>query len=149
MADRHDQQTMSRWDELKRRVRMEWQELRAEDLDDVPDDDRVALVRRIQERTGQDWEAVSRRLAASGGTADLRSDSLDQPGQFELDDRNGGTMSAEWESVKRLARQRWAALTDDDMEVDHDDYDDLAARISVRTGESAESVLDIIRRSNS
>lgn len=45
-----------------------------------------------------------------------------------------------WDQLKGKARQAWGNLTDDDLDVAEDNYEEFVGRIKERTGESAEDI---------
>ena len=49
-------------------------------------------------------------------------------------------VKGEWNIIKGNLKQKWAALTDDDLQFAEGKQDELHGRIQKRTGESLESV---------
>lgn len=49
-------------------------------------------------------------------------------------------VKGEWNIIKGKLKQKWAALTDDDLQFAEGKQDELHGRIQKRTGESLESV---------
>ncbi len=142
MANPHEAHTLSRSGDGAHRARsQQWQNLTVDDMDDDAMDERAERARHPQPSTNQDRRTVTRTLAPSGETVDVSVDQIDQHafrtgGRADDDD----AMVDRWEAVKHAARTRWIGLTDEDLAVVPDDYDDLAGR------EPAFDVLQIIRR---
>ena len=53
-----------------------------------------------------------------------------------------------WNIAKGKLKQKWAELTDDDLEYSEGASDELLGRIQKRTGQSREAVEDAIREAN-
>jgi uncharacterized protein YjbJ (UPF0337 family) len=54
-------------------------------------------------------------------------------------------LKGEWNIIKGNMKQRWAQLTDNDLEYIEGKQDELLGRIQKRTGESREAVEDAIK----
>jgi uncharacterized protein YjbJ (UPF0337 family) len=54
-------------------------------------------------------------------------------------------LKGEWNIIKGSMKQRWAQLTDNDLEYIEGKQDELLGRIQKRTGESREAVEDAIK----
>lgn len=54
-----------------------------------------------------------------------------------------------WNMMKGKLTQKWADLTDDDLQYVEGKEDELIGRIQKRTGESREAVEDVLKDSNS
>ena len=54
-------------------------------------------------------------------------------------------LKGEWNIVKGNLKQRWAKLTDDDLQYIEGQQDELLGRIQKRTGESREAVETAIK----
>lgn len=53
-------------------------------------------------------------------------------------------MKGDWNIIKGTLKQKWAKLTDDDLQYADGKNDELIGRIQKRTGESREAVEDAI-----
>jgi uncharacterized protein YjbJ (UPF0337 family) len=53
-------------------------------------------------------------------------------------------MKGNWNVAKGKLKQRWGALTDDDLEYTEGKKDELVGRLQKRTGESREAVEEAI-----
>ncbi len=49
-------------------------------------------------------------------------------------------IKGDWNIIKGKLKQRWASLTDDDLQYTEGEEDELLGRIQKRTGETRESV---------
>ena len=58
-------------------------------------------------------------------------------------------IKGDWNITKGKLKQKWAKLTDDDLQFVEGKRDELLGRIQKRTGESREAVEKAIRESNS
>lgn len=54
-------------------------------------------------------------------------------------------MKGNWNITKAKLKQKWAKLTDDDLQYSEGKQDELVGRIQKRTGESREAVEKAIR----
>ncbi|MCC6881639.1 MAG: CsbD family protein [Verrucomicrobiales bacterium] len=54
-------------------------------------------------------------------------------------------IQGDWNIIKGNLKQRWAKLTDDDLQLIDGKYDEVLGRIQKRTGESREAVEDAIK----
>jgi uncharacterized protein YjbJ (UPF0337 family) len=54
-------------------------------------------------------------------------------------------IKGDWNIIKGLLKQKWAKLTDDDLEFIEGQQDELLGRIQKRTGESREAVEDAVK----
>ena len=54
-------------------------------------------------------------------------------------------IKGEWNIIKGHLKQKWALLTDDDLQYIEGKQDELLGRIQKRTGESREAVEDAIK----
>jgi uncharacterized protein YjbJ (UPF0337 family) len=57
---------------------------------------------------------------------------------------NEQTMTSHWNEIKGKLRERWGALTDDELEQAHGNWEQLIGMIQRRTGESAEKVREYL-----
>lgn len=57
-------------------------------------------------------------------------------------------LKGDWNITKGKLKQKWADLTDDDLQYIEGKQDELIGRIQKRTGESREAVEDAIRESD-
>lgn len=57
---------------------------------------------------------------------------------------NTWAMKGNWNVIKGKLRQRWAKLTDDDLQYVQGKENELIGRIQKRTGETSESVQKIV-----
>ncbi len=55
------------------------------------------------------------------------------------------TIKGDWNIAKGKLRQKWADLTDDDLQYAAGQEDELVGRIQKRTGQTKEAVEDAIR----
>jgi len=53
---------------------------------------------------------------------------------------NAQALQGQWNQVKGQVRERWGQLTDDDLQIQGGNVDQLVGRIQQRTGETRESV---------
>lgn len=51
-----------------------------------------------------------------------------------------------WDVVKGKAKQMWGDLTDDDLDVEEGQIDELIGRIKKRTGQTEDAVRDALER---
>ncbi|HYV26664.1 MAG TPA: CsbD family protein [Candidatus Eisenbacteria bacterium] len=58
-------------------------------------------------------------------------------------------IKGDWNITKGKLRQKWAKLTDDDLQYAEGKYDELLGRIQKRTGETREAVEKAIKESSS
>ena len=58
---------------------------------------------------------------------------------------NSLEMKGDWNVAKGILKQKWAHLTDDDLQYIEGKQDELLGRIQKRTGESREAVEDAIK----
>lgn len=58
---------------------------------------------------------------------------------------NKFTLKGDWNIAKGKLKQRWAMLTDDDLQYAEGKGDELVGRIQKRTGESREAVEKALR----
>ncbi len=56
-------------------------------------------------------------------------------------------MTADWNITKGKLKQRWAQLTDDDLQYAHGKLDELLGRMQKRTGATREAVEKSLRES--
>ena len=54
-------------------------------------------------------------------------------------------IKGDWNIIKGLLKQKWAKLTDDDLDFIEGQQDELLGRIQKRTGESREAVEDAVK----
>lgn len=57
-------------------------------------------------------------------------------------------MKGDWNITKGKLKQKWASLTDDDLEFVEGQQDELLGRIQKRTGESREAVEKAVKEYN-
>ncbi len=57
-------------------------------------------------------------------------------------------IKGDWNIIKGKLKQKWATLTDDDLQLIEGKSDELLGRIQKRTGESREAVEKAIKDSN-
>ncbi len=55
-------------------------------------------------------------------------------------------IKGDWNIIKGQLKQKWAKLTDDDLEFIEGQQDELLGRIQKRTGESREAVETAVRK---
>lgn len=58
-------------------------------------------------------------------------------------------IKGDWNIIKGKLTQKWADLTDDDLQYVEGKQDELIGRIQKRTGESREAVEEALKESNS
>ena len=58
-------------------------------------------------------------------------------------------IKGDWNITKGKLKQRWAKLTDDDLQYAGGKYDEVLGRIQKRTGETREAVEKAIKESSS
>lgn len=58
-------------------------------------------------------------------------------------------IKGDWNIIKGKLKQKWAALTDDDLQYVEGKQDELLGRIQKRTGETRETVEKVVNESNS
>lgn len=57
-------------------------------------------------------------------------------------------IKGDWNITKGVLKQKWAKLTDNDLQYVEGKYDELLGRIQKRTGESRESVAKAIKEAS-
>ncbi|MBI3414714.1 MAG: CsbD family protein [Verrucomicrobia bacterium] len=57
-------------------------------------------------------------------------------------------IKGDWKITKGKLKQKWAALTDDDLQYAEGKHDELLGRIQKRTGETREAVEKAIKETN-
>jgi uncharacterized protein YjbJ (UPF0337 family) len=57
-------------------------------------------------------------------------------------------IKGDWNIIKGKLKQKWAKLTDDDLQYTEGKYDEMVGRIQKRTGENRESVEKAIKEYN-
>jgi uncharacterized protein YjbJ (UPF0337 family) len=55
-------------------------------------------------------------------------------------------IKGDWNILKGTLKQKWAALTDDDLQYTEGKADELIGRIQKRTGESREAVEEAVQK---
>lgn len=60
---------------------------------------------------------------------------------------NSLEIKGDWNMIKGKLKQKWATLTDDDLQYAEGKSDELLGRIQKRTGESREAVEKILKES--
>jgi uncharacterized protein YjbJ (UPF0337 family) len=60
---------------------------------------------------------------------------------------NSQEMKGNWNIAKGKLKQKWAQLTDDDLDYVEGKEDELLGRIQKRTGQTREAVEDAVRES--
>ena len=58
-------------------------------------------------------------------------------------------MKGDWNITKGKLKQKWAKLTDDDLQFAEGKHDELLGRIQKRTGETREAVEKVIKEASS
>ncbi len=58
---------------------------------------------------------------------------------------NSMTVKGDWNVAKGKLKQKWAQLTDDDLQYVEGKQDELVGRIQKRTGEKKEAVEEAVR----
>jgi uncharacterized protein YjbJ (UPF0337 family) len=116
------------WNITKGKLKQKWAKLTDSDLQ-YAEGKQEELVGRIQKRTGETREAVEKAIKESCSTCTTLE------------------IKGDWNITKGKLKQKWAKLTDSDLQYAEGKQEDLVGRIQKRTGETREAVEKAIKES--
>jgi len=116
------------WNITKGKLKQKWAKLTDDDLQ-YAEGKQEELVGRIQKRTGETREAVEKAIKESCSTCTTLE------------------IKGDWNITKGKLKQKWAKLTDDDLQYAKGKQEELVGRIQKRTGETREAVEKAIKES--
>ena len=116
------------WNITKGKLKQKWAKLTDDDLQYAKGKDEE-LVGRIQKRTGETREAVEKAIKESCSTCTTLE------------------IKGDWNITKGKLKQKWAKLTDSDLQYAEGKQDELIGRIQKRTGETREAVEKAVKES--
>jgi uncharacterized protein YjbJ (UPF0337 family) len=116
------------WNITKGKLKQKWAKLTDDDLQ-YAEGKQEELVGRIQKRTGETREAVEKAIKESCSTYTTPE------------------IKGDWNITKGKLKQKWAKLTDDDLQYTKGKQEELVGRIQKRTGETREAVEKAIKES--
>jgi uncharacterized protein YjbJ (UPF0337 family) len=76
-------------------------------------------------------------------SAGTRSE-INEKRPIKLKQMNSLALKGNWNIIKGKLKQRWAKLTDDDLELIEGKEDELIGRIQIKTGETREDVIQAV-----